>query len=222
MKQKTTLALVILVLSSLACSAASQLFGEEPAEPMPVTSDILFEDDFSDTSSDWSIFTDEEGTVEYFNEGLHIRVDVVEYYYWSELREVDLPGDVSIEVDATKIGGPDNNCFGIMCRFQDEDNFYLIEVSSDGFARIRLIQDNEFYELSGDQAIATSAMRFGNATNKLRADCIGDTITLYINREEVITVQDSALSYGNIGLYAGTNDEPGTDIIFDNLTVRQR
>jgi hypothetical protein len=42
-----------------------------------------------------------------------------------------------------------------------------------------------------------------------------------VNGWRLITTNDTSLNSGNIGLVAGTFDEGGVDIYFDNFTVYQ-
>ena len=44
--------------------------------------------------------------------------------------------DTRIEVDATKNGGPDDNDFGIICRYTAAESFYYAIISSDGYYSI--------------------------------------------------------------------------------------
>jgi hypothetical protein len=59
----------------------------------------------------------------------------------------------------------------------------------------------------------------GAATNRIGADCIGSRLVLYVNGEELLQIEDSEFTDGDIGLLAGTFDSPGVDIVFDNLVV---
>ena len=54
---------------------------------------------------------------------------------WSNLSRV-VPEDLRIEVDVSKQNGPDDNAFGVLCRYQDPENFYYFLISSDGFGGI--------------------------------------------------------------------------------------
>ena len=124
-----------------------------------------------------------------------------------------------IEVEATKVNGPDDNSFGIICRYQDVGNFYRFIATSDGYAGIILVQDNNMINLSGENLTPITIALPGNATNKLRVDCIGDILSLFVNGEEVLSVQDPTFSNGDVGLFAGTFDIIGTEILFDNFIV---
>ena len=46
-------------------------------------------------------------------------------------------------------------------------------------------------------------------------------ITLFVNGEQLLQVQDDDLRQGDVGLVAGTVGEPGTDILFDNFSLSE-
>jgi len=167
---------------------------------------------------------------DYENGAYRIRINTVgesgngvDYFSWPGL-EGELPADIQIEVDAAKKGGPDDNDFGVLCRYSNinqVDNYYRFVISSDGYAGIMLVEGEESTMLSSDKLQASEAIRKGDASNHLRADCIGSQLTLYINGKQAATAQDSTLVGGDVGLIAGTYTIPGTDILFDNFKIRQ-
>ena len=61
----------------------------------------------------------------------------------------------------------------------------------------------------------------GSASNHIRADCVGDTLTLYVNGMQLAQVKDARFPAGDVGLIAGTYATPGTDIRFDDFIVYQ-
>jgi len=67
---------------------------------------------------------------------------------------------------------------------------------------------------------ASDAIQVGTM-NHLRADCIGDKLTFYINFTEVASATDPDFSSGDAGLVAGSFTEPGVDVLFDNFVVLQ-
>jgi hypothetical protein len=46
-------------------------------------------------------------------------------------------------------------------------------------------------------------------------------LTLYVNGDQVYSVEDASYASGDVGLIAGTFEETGADIRFDNFTVRE-
>jgi len=206
--------LVPLLVLTLACSALSGPEIGAPGDPS-----ALFSDDFSDPDSGWDRVQAEEGVTDYDNGRYRIFVDQSQHDYWAN------PGlsftDVQVEADATKIGGPDDNDFGLICRYQDTENFYAFLISSDGYYSIMKYSGGSSETLGADAMLSTDAVIQGDSTNHLRADCIGDSLTLYANGERLHAVTDSAFSSGDVGLIAGTFDEPGADIAFDDFVVLQ-
>ena len=129
--------------------------------------------------------------------------------------------DVSIEVDATKNSGPDDNDFGVICRYQAVDQFYYAVISSDGFYGITKVSTDTTNLLGATELQPSDAINQGTASNHIRFDCQGDVLTLYVNGQQVDQQTDSEYTSGNVGLIAGTYDTPGTDILFDNFSVYQ-
>jgi hypothetical protein len=213
MNKRLYLVLMIsaLVFATLACG-----FGAEP-ETLPAG--VLFQDDFSDTSSGWDRVDVEEGVTDYADGVYRIFVNTDSTDVWAN------PGlnftDTIIEVEAEKVGGPDDNDFGVICRYEDTNNFYFFILSSDGYFGIGRVLDGVQELLGEEELMPGEAINTGNTTNVIKADCVGSTLTLYANGTQLVSVEDTALTSGDVGLLAGTFDTPGTDIYFDNFVVRQ-
>jgi hypothetical protein len=203
--------IVLLGLSMLACSLGS--------EANIQSGNVLFQDDFSDPSSGWDRVNTDEGITDYANGVYRIFVNTDNTDVWAN---PDLSfTDTIIEVDATKTGGPDDNDFGLICRYEDSANFYFFIISSDGFYAVGKVIDG-VQELLGDTEMnPNDAIKIGNMANNIRVDCVGSSLSLSVNGTQLVTVQDSSFYQGDVGLIAGTFDDPGTDIHFDNFVVRQ-
>jgi hypothetical protein len=211
--------LSIFLLAALACGGSDAVDTGDSADSGPPPSDVLFQDDFADTSSGWDRVNVEEGITDYENGYYRIFVNTDQTDVWAN------PGlnftDVIVEVDTTKVGGPDDNDLGIICRYVDAENFYQFVISSDGFYGIAKVVDG-IQELVGMDAMSPhDDINIGDASNHMRADCIGSNLVLYVNGTKVAEVQDSTYSEGDVGLFAGTFDEIGTDIHFDNFVVKK-
>jgi hypothetical protein len=180
---------------------------------------VLFQDDFSDTSGSWYSMETDEGLTDYFNESYRILVNREDYYLWSIPKGRSFT-DVRIEVNASKIGGPDFNEIGVICRYKDSDNFYFFTISSDGYYCVsKFIDGNEQWIGMDEPQLDDVNIRTGEATNQLEVVCSQETLSLSVNGKHLIDVTDGDLSEGNVGLIAGTWDTPGTDILFDNFKV---
>jgi len=180
--------------------------------------DVLFYDGFTDLTSGWDRFTSAEGTMDYDSSGYRFLVNALQTNFWST------PGrsfkDVRLDVDVAKLSGPDENRIGLLCRFVEGD-YYFLMVSSDGYYTIGKFVAGTAIQLGQSEMQYSSAIHTGLAVNHLRADCVGSSLTFYVNGELVAQAQDTDLSEGDVGLLVGTFGEPGVDIIFDNYLVSQ-
>lgn len=205
-------------MAALGCSVLDNLPGGGGGGGGGGTS-VLFEDDFSDTSSGWDQVTESDRVTDYDNGAYVIRVNDSNSDAWAN------PGknfsDSRVEVDATKTDGDDNNNFGVICRSQSGsvNDFYTMWISSDGFYAIVKIQNGELGFLVEWQT--SDAINQGNATNRIRGDCVGSTLSVYANGTLLGETTDSTYSSGDVGLEAGTFDVGGTEIRFDNFVVSQ-
>ncbi len=198
--------------------------GDEPggtlsAAPKVQSGGTLYFDDFSDDSSGWDTWSDEKSQAAYDQGGLRMRVSQANYDTWS--RPGRRYGDARIAVDTTRLGGPDNNNYGILCRYSNRSNFYALVISSDGYAGILKVKEGKYQILSGEALSYQEAVRQGGEMNVIGAECVGDRLALYANGNLLLEAQDADFSDGEVGLIAGSFDETGVDILFDNFYVIQ-
>ncbi len=207
-------ALLCLVVAALAAAGACAWI----EIPTPSGS-VLFQDDFSLDSSGWDRYQDATYQADYADGAYRMNVHGPNTWAWSTPR-VSL-GDVRIEVDAAKAAGPDNNVFGIVCRYQDWRNYVFFLVSSDGYVGIGVRRDGANVLLSGESLQLHDAVGQGSAANHLRADCIGEEFTLFVNGFPVAETHSAGWGQGDVGLLAGTYAEGEVVIDFDNFSVLQ-
>ena len=229
--KKTLLPLLMaLILATLACSlveAPNLELEQEPVaidiEQAPVASNntILFQDDFSNTNSGWDRADWDTGLTDYGNGVYRTVVKTPNNDIWANPGQY-FEGDLRVEADVTKISGEDDNDYGLICRYSgasDSPNYYYFIISSDGFAVIGKVSNGASEYLSSEQMEPSDTIKQGAATNHLRADCIGNTLTLYVNNQQIATTKDASFINGDIGFIAGTFDIPTSEIAFDNLVV---
>lgn len=182
------------------------------------TPGLVFQDDFSDIHSGWDQVDAPDYSTNYYQGAYRILVNTEMSDSWANPPKLSL-GNVRVEVEATKNGGPDDNDFGLMCRYLDIDRYYYAVVSSDGYFGI-IKSTSESTEILGRDSLEYSdVIKQGTATNHIRFDCVGDELTLYINEQLLDQQTDGEYATGNVGLIAGSYNTPGTDILFDNFRV---
>jgi hypothetical protein len=177
--------------------------------------EILFADDFEGNMS-WHTEQNDSFSFAYKDDGYAIYVNLPNAPFWS-VRGKDY-SDIRLEVDAARIDGPMKGYYGLTCRHQGEENYYALLVSSDGSYGIGKVKDGEFEFLQegSDQA---GVIKGGEAINRVRGDCIGDTLTLYANGTKLLEVQDDDFDSGDIGLIVKTTQQEGLEVLFDNFAA---
>jgi len=181
----------------------------------------LLQDDFSsEQRCGWLEYND-SGAVVKIEEGvLSISTSQPGQIYWTN------PGrlftDVIVSVQARQVEGPNDNAYGIICRYQDPENFYLFLISGDGYYTVGKYESGQeivTYLTEGNQFAYSDIINQGVATNQIRVSCIGNELSLSVNGLPLFTVNDSSFSEGDIGLGLSTL-EVGTAVVeFDDLRV---
>lgn len=208
--QRLFLAGLTLFIMSQSCSSL---------EPRVESGDVLFQDDFSRTSSGWDRYHDDTYISDYIDDAYYFNIFTPETNVWSR-PHLDF-ADIRIQVAATKVGGPDDNVFGVLCRYQDALNFYFFLISSDGFSGIGMFKNGEEKLITDESMLPSETISQGSATNIIQAECIGDQLRLYVNGGLTLQAKASEWSRGDVGLIAGTYDQPGTEIRFEKFSVIQ-
>ncbi len=181
---------------------------------------LLYDDFEGDQDCGWILFNERGIRTEITDGVLRISNASAGELSWTNAdRNFD---DVIITVEARQVGGPDNNAYGVICRYQSAENFYVFLISGDGYFAIGKYQSNsdQVQYLTGDgQYLASEVINQGAAANEIRASCIDNELTLAVNGIPLVTVTDPTFVTGDIGLGANTFD-PGTAIIeFDEIRV---
>jgi len=214
--KKLIFSLLLVILLS-ACSVVDLVLPK--TTEIPPSGTVLFSDTFSSTESGWNTWNQNGSYVIYQADGLRFFVDRPHLDFYSK------PGyeftDVRIEVEAIKIAGPDNNTFGIMCRMRDEKNYYAFVISSDGYAGIIKVEEGVYQLINSETMEFAPSVNQGESINYLIATCQGNELSLDINGVNQFSIKDGSFASGDVGLIAGSFDEAGVDIYFDNLTVFQ-
>jgi hypothetical protein len=208
------LLLIILISASLACQLAVQL-----TDQFSSPGEAIFKDDFSRPFNGWLRGTGlpNGGISDYADGGFRIYVNEPNFDYWS-VPDLDFI-NTRTEVDAVKQGGPEINRFGLICRYQDELNFYFFIISSDGYYAIGKVKDDQLSLVGMDEMLPSAAIQPGSGLNHLRADCIDSQLTFFVNGQLAAQVFDTDFAAGDVGILAGTFNEPGVDVMFDNFVV---
>lgn len=157
-------------------SAAGESGGEEAA---PASDGTLYAVDFDTPPYDeWETGSDGVLTAEMRDGMLVYAVHaVVDEGGWSGLNFTF--EDFVLDVDATKLAGPDDNGIIVVFRLTDEENYNRFDISSDGYYALSIVRDGLPRAIS-DWA-ASDAIQQGEATNHLTVTAIGETFSFAVN-----------------------------------------
>jgi hypothetical protein len=179
--------------------------------------DILYQEQFEDNTTGWARVSNDNGIMDYDGGGYRILVRQPKLNFWSTPEKHF--NDVRVEADVIKLNGPDENRMGLMCRYQN-GNYYFFIISNDGFYVIGKFIGGQAILLGQNEMQASEMIQTGTM-NHLRADCVGNTLTFYINFTQVAVALDADLLAGDVGVLAGAFSAPGVDVLFDNFLVLQ-
>lgn len=188
--------------------------GQQGSIPEEEGAQVVYQDDFSDPNSGWDDTTWEDGAVQYLNDEYHVSVYPESWLVWSYLgQEMD---DLIISVD-TRIEKPTGvGDYGVICRLVDDQNFYALEVSEDGFFSIWKQMNGESFTLY-DWTFSDSIPV--DRPFRIDAACVGNRLLLGVNDILLADVTDDSFTSGRHGLIVGTLNPGNLTIAFDNYTV---
>lgn len=213
MKKYSFILLILFVLlGTAACNTSS--VSELVVQP----GGILYQDKFSSNQSGWGEMVSEAGAAGYSDGTYRIVSNEANVNLWSH-PGVDF-STVRVEVSVFPYAGPLENRMGVICRLVDDNNFYFFTISGDGYYAIGKMKDGQAFLLTGGGQMApTPSIQTGNVPNRVRGDCLGSQLILYVNEELVDTATDADFSRGDVGILAGTFGTGGADVYFDNFFV---
>jgi hypothetical protein len=215
MKVSPKLLLIALSLIALLAACGKQT---SVTAPMVLPDSYLFADDFIRPSPSWARFDTESGAVyalagelylEDRGQGTAVYSPLVGHAY----------ADVQIDVSLRHVQGTVNNWMGVICRQQDERNYYLLAISADGYYLVLKVVDGEQIPLAGPRYSET--IHLGRAENQLRARCQGPGLYLWVNGNRVAAEVDSSFQEaGNVGLFGDAVPRGETTVIaFANFVL---
>jgi hypothetical protein len=151
---------------------------------------------------------------------INIQFDEEDAYYYRFFPGIDL-ADAIIEADAIKLSGKDTTSIGLICRLKN-NSFYTFLYYPETFEVGIYKHDRDEWDLLAWRTLSKSVkLNPSDTANRFRAECLGEKLTLSINRQPVLTAYDNEFLSGGIGMIAagnGSQREP-VEVAFDNLEI---
>lgn len=186
------MALLIVSLAS-ACTA-------RPSSGASATGGLIFEDNFTNPSTGWSVIGADQTIGGKYNNG--------SYDVWTnDRRQVIVNNsrlgkfsDFTAEVSLKKTSGLPGALYGIVYRFDDAGHYYRFAITDNrtwvvGRMSNMLPVEEMLVELQSSDFIKP-----GNETNVLKVVCLGENQDFYINGSKLWSTTDNTSLNGEIGL----------------------
>ncbi len=124
------------------------------------------------------------------------------------------PSAVRVEMDAQVISG--KALLGLTCHHSETGRAFKEDHLAIGTDGSFTIEGGPPYRTIAS-GTATVTLRAG--LTHFRADCIGPTLTLFVNGQQVATGQDDQITGTLAGIFVRSLDAAGTEVLFTNLLI---
>ncbi len=200
-----------------------QLIPVSTSAPMPTsgTYQPVISDNFDDPNSGWTRQRDTNFIADYEDGSYRIHIlDKSQASLWGIFSR-PIQGNVVVEVDAVFIDGGTKNDLGIICRFQNPENYYYLSITPKGaFGISKVINGVETLIGMADMPQIDNLIQ-ERAVNHLRAECTDRILVLTVNNVELERIEDFELTAGSVGLFVGTYSDSTINVKFDNLVISE-
>ncbi|MFQ5398666.1 MAG: hypothetical protein ACE5E7_03615 [Anaerolineae bacterium] len=188
----------------------------------PRLDDALFHDEFTTgETADWLLEGDALGRAAIVNEQLLLEVNAPNTIQFATLNGMNF-SDLALEVDVTQLAGSLESSYGVLFRMQGPDAFYRFEITGNGlYMAERRNADGTWTQFLDDWTEAAAINQGLRATNHLRVAAMGAGMAFYVNGVLLFETSDVQYATGTIALDGGTFGQPGLQVVFDNVVVRQ-
>ena len=110
--------------------------------------------------------------------------------------------------------------YGVICRYQDANNFYYFSVQDGGNYFAARYKNGVTKLLGSGKPEYSPAINRGGA-NLIQLACIGNELHLSINDVQLGVVLDYEFSRGDVGLIAGAGDMGSMSASFDYILAEE-
>jgi hypothetical protein len=197
---------------------------ENPTSTTGASSSADFTDDFSIENGNW--YTDSTNDFEaYYQQGAYATgIKSAGYFFVASINPFPDPiGDSTTTVRGKLFPG-DRGEFGIACRYQDVDNFYLGSIHEDQFYLGKRANGEWVDLMNPPMQVLPSNMVDQEGYLTLSLSCEEDAITFKVNDILAGQVFDSEFSSGDIALFVLAGDQLGpsgyyAQALFDDFRI---
>lgn len=181
---------------------------------------LVYQDDFA-SKTGWSTESSNNYSFEFINKGYQMTSKVKNVPIWSVRNNTYQDVQVEVDIAEVKVTGSTaskGGYFGLVCRHGGGGEFYALVIGTDGFYGIGKKGSGVFSFLK-QGAVPPEANLSITEANRVRADCMGNTLALYVNGILVAEVQDKSYLKGDVGMVVGSRTKGTVTALFDSFAV---
>jgi uncharacterized protein YaiE (UPF0345 family) len=177
----------------------------------------VFRDGFDSQDGNWQTYSSGNDSAFYENGKFHIKDYTASEYASGSGIQMQY-SDFALEVEMELVSGSSASHQSVICRYNETGAFYMFCIDGNGNYSIQKYIEGVLTTLKA--ATPSSYIKTGlDVTNKVRVECIGDSLTLYVNGFSVAQVSDGNLVVGNVILAVESKSDEYTELAFDNVVI---
>lgn len=195
--------------------------------PLPTTipdnaANVILEDNFSDLNGGWGTISDSNSLVQYDSDALRTIVYTKGWFVWSTPNTI-VYKNVHLETTVINNGTDQDTAFGLMCNQQaDGQSFHYFAITPNGQYVIARADSGviEGFLTNSKQWGYSNLIPRNASSYRVGADCGNGRLTLYVNGQEIDSVDDSTYTSGRVGVVVWSAvAATQTDISFDDFLM---
>jgi hypothetical protein len=151
------------------------------------------------------------------NDGLEFKLNDQDLYVYYVYKSDDYE-DVVVRLRAENIGTINTNNISLVCR-KNGETWYEFSVTSGGLWYLYDHNTGNYNTIGNG---GTTALKLGQAINDYEMRCVGNTISLFVNGQEVRTVTSDLYTKGQVGFNISSLDVFPIEILVSEFEVSER
>jgi hypothetical protein len=183
----------------------------------------LLHETFSDPNSGWNRVDEDTYSIDYIDGEYSFQVHEAALMVWSHWADSSF-SDIQIETRVRNLSPTDDPSFGILCNYQDGNNYYAAGIDAAGHYAIFKEENDVTTYLSdpaGSKWLLSDDIPEDDISYLLTLRCAAGELALYVNHLLIASVLDANYTSGEVGMFTWTFKEHEADIRFDSLVVKK-
>jgi len=207
--------LFILLLSSCTNESTSSVSPTATTNPFDR---LVFRDGFDSQDGNWTTYSGKDGSAFYENGKLHIKNYTASVYPSGSYIQPQF-SDFALEVEMELVSGSSANWQSVICRYNGVGDSYMFCINANG--KYSILKSVEGVATMLRTPTPSSYIKTGlGVANNIRVECIGNSLTLYVNGFSVAQVSDNTFVAGQVGFSVESTSGEYSEVAFDNVVIR--